>query len=144
MELAHPIQLAGGSMGSGLTMSTHFSLEDPNGLSGSRSCSDISITQQVASVGVMLHVCIAQTGNRCSLGALRVCGLKARFLWVSCSRLKQRPSGEAAVTLGISHIVLAPMHLLLSRQGPVSGWQNFVLGHRHCLVCTAAKEQGCT
>lgn len=57
MELARPHQLAGGSMGSGLTMSTQFTVEDPNALSGSRSCSDISITQQVVGVGMMLHVC---------------------------------------------------------------------------------------
>ena len=79
-------------MGSGLTMSTHFPVEDPNAPSGSHSCSDISITQQVASVS-MMHVCIAQAGSRCKLSAMRMCG---KFPVGVLLERQQPPSGEAA------------------------------------------------
>ena len=113
VELAHPHQLAGASMGSGLTMSTQFSLEDPNALSGSRSCSDISITQQVAGVGMMLHVCIAQTVSMCTFSAVKMCGLRACFPWAS--KTQQHPSGEAT-----DHCRTAAVVSYIGWQGPVA------------------------
>ena len=92
MELARPNQPSGGSVGSGLSMSAQFSMEDPNALSGSHSCSDISITQQVASVGMMLHVCVTQTGSKCSEDVW----FEGTFSVAVLLNCRQHPSGEAA------------------------------------------------